>query len=576
MTRADAAMFDAATEAALRRHGHLRKLQRGERLIAAGDPAETLYLVTLGRFHVIAGGGVIAEISEGQPIGEIAFFTGGVRTADVVAARTAEVICLGRDGWEEAARQTDVPSRVLASLAARLAEAVPHVPRLAPAPPGIVALVPAGNRAVPGEFAEPFARGLFGKAPLRAGDLPAELRNDAEGIARWFHTREAEGGGQAIWIEDMELTPFAEAALSESDAAILVGDAEADPRILPLEAEALRLHRPEARHLVLRRRSGTTITGTARWLEGRDPHMHHHLAGEADLARAARLVGGRGLGLVLAGGGALCCAHLGVARALGEAGVEIDTYAGTSGGAAMAIALASGLSPPEVLRRSEEIFVWSAALKKLTVPIHALLDHHPFDASLKHHYGSVQLEDLPVPVLAVSASLTRNDVHLHRTGPAWMAVRASGSLPGLLPPVVTEDGEILIDGGVIDNLPVGPLQSIKLGPNLVIGLSQPTEWRVTSSYDRLPPRFRLARDLALRRHDPADFPRIMQILQKGMGITSRRAMATASMRGNLLLVPPIPPHLGLMDWHAGAELEAIGYAHMREQIEAGVLDELTA
>ncbi|APE43536.1 hypothetical protein BOO69_09015 [Sulfitobacter alexandrii] len=567
-------IFDDAAETRLAQHGEIRHLERGERLVAAGEAADTLYFVRSGRFHVVVGGAVIAEISEGDPIGEIAFFSGARRTADVVAARDSEVLALDRTAWEGAAQMPGVVDGVLKSLSERLGAAVPHVPRLAAAPPKVVVLVPAGGKAVEADFAKPFAKALSGAAPLRARDIPADLRDDPRGIARWLLAREGEADTRVIWIEGLEETAFAVAALRQSDLCMLVGDVRSASALNGLERLALTLYRPEARHLVLLREPEAPISGTAAWIEPRAPHLHHHVATQADISRAGRLVSGRGLGLILAGGGALCCAHLGIARALDEAGVQIDMYGGTSGGAAMAIALAAGLDPMEVLRRSQDIFVRSGALKKLTIPIHALLDHHPFDSRLQEHYGMYLLEDLPVPVLAVSTSLTRNGIYLHRTGDAWKAVRASGSLPGLLPPVVTDSGEVLIDGGIVDNLPIAPMQELKLGPNIVVGLSQLQEWRLQSRYESLPGRLDLARDLVLRRRDPQDFPRIMQLLQKSMAVTSRRAHAAACMQGNVLVVPPIPPELGLMDWHAGERLAEIGYAHMRAQIDAGLLEEI--
>ena len=82
---------------------------------------------------------------------------------------------------------------------------------------------------------------------------------------------------------------------------------------------------------------------------------------------------------------------------------------------------------------------------------------------LREHYGDMRIEELPKPFFCVSSDLTTGRIHVHRTGVLWRALRASVSLPGILPPV-TYHGHLLVDGGVMNNLPVDVMSENRHGP----------------------------------------------------------------------------------------------------------------
>ena len=76
------------------------------------------------------------------------------------------------------------------------------------------------------------------------------------------------------------------------------------------------------------------------------------------------------------------------------------------------------------------------------------------------------IEDAWKPYFAVATALdgSGDGLHIFRRGPLWKAVRASGSIPAVLPPVFTDDGLMLVDGGVVANIPLRPMKAIKAGP----------------------------------------------------------------------------------------------------------------
>ena len=114
------------------------------------------------------------------------------------------------------------------------------------------------------------------------------------------------------------------------------------------------------------------------------------------------------------------------------------------------------------------MFIDGRALGRYTLPRYGLLDHTHFDAHLEKEYGNIRIEDLWKPYFAVSADLSDYEIEVHRSGHLWRAIRASAAIPGLLPPLYTEDGRMLVDGSVIANVPIETMHSLKRGPNIVV------------------------------------------------------------------------------------------------------------
>lgn len=571
---------------ALSRRMSLARLKRGEVLIREGDTANRLFIVASGRFHVVVGKArrVTAEIGPAEPVGEVAFLAGGTRTADVVAARDSTVVSLSRADYESLVR--DVPAiadALLRSLANRLAAVAASAPRLQPRAMGTIALCPAGAAPIPPGLAKAITSALEAANPITViarDSLPNGLdpRDEAK-LADWLLSVETATrrtvllltGDDAVWDRT---------ALRQCDNLVLIAPLFAAPGVSALERYAFDVVLPNNRTLLLwRENASEAIAGTGAWLEDRKVHLHHHVAltDDASIARAGRFLSGTAVGAVFAGGGALGCAHLGVMKALMEAGADIDMFGGTSVGAAMATGLASGLSPKDVLAISQEIFVERRAMKRLTVPLHSVLDHRVFDKELARHYGTTALEDLPINAFAVSTSLSTNRAHVHVTGPAWEAVRASAAIPAILPPFITPSGEVLVDGALVDNQPVAIMRSLKSGPNVVVGFSDGREWRVATPYAALPTRAQIARNLALGQRPSEVFPKIAETLMRSMMVASRRVVEDTDVQNDLVIVPPVAKGIGLLDWPRGQDLADAAYAHTTALLEdAGGIDALLA
>ncbi len=552
--------------AALQAGAQLVTVRGGELLVRHGEDADTLYIVATGRFHVILPGArVVAEIEAGEPIGELAFFAGGTRTADVRAARDSTVFALTRETWREVTdAHREIADAILAEIARRLARTTAQSAAM-PAKPGrVVALLAAGASRIPEGLPQRLAEALAHYESVRLvspADLPEGLAPGSESFGSWIAGLEASGPARILLVgSGDEDESWNRAIARNADDLLLTAPlGAADAALSPLEDYALPRFREDDRTLVLwRDRAAQPIGGSGPWLDARGVKLHHHVAldAPATIARVARFIAGRANGVVLAGGGALGCAHLGVMQALIEAGVPIDFYGGTSAGAAMAGALAMGLTAEETLAQMQEMFITRKAMRRVTIPVHSFLDARVFDEQLRTRYSDRDIADLPSSYFAVSTNLSTNRVHVHRRGPLWEAVRASGSLPTILPPFVTASGDVLIDGGVLDNVPVEIMRSAKAGPNVVVALhaNAGAAWRIEACYGDVRTPWELFRDIVLRRKPARAFPSIVEIMTRAMVVGSEAGAEGALAKADVLLIPPIPEGMQILDWHLGAQV----------------------
>ena len=541
-------------------------LKRGEALVRQGETADALYIIVTGRFAVTLEGSrqPIAELGPGQPVGEIAFLAGGVRTATVTALRDSLVLRLGRADFEAlSAKRPSIWRTLTVALARRVAEANVSRPPPPDPRPRTLALIRAGDSALPPVFVDQLvgALGRSGKVLLldaaRARDvLPAGTAIDSSEATRALNALEGRTD-YVLFLADAELTPWSEKAIRQADLVLAVGWHAAGERPNALERLAAELLPADAQRLVLLHGGRGTITGTARWLTDRRIAMHHHVAlDEPDhMARLARFIDGTARGLVACGGGAYCAAHIGLYKALQQCGLTFDMMGGTSGGGAMAAAFAMGTTPDDIDRATHDIFVTNRAMRRYTWPRYSLLDHKHFDDQLVRHYGGIDIEDLWIPYFAVSTNLTSHELHRHRHGDLWAAIRASGSMPVLLPPYYTADGHMLVDGAILDNVPVKVMHELKSGPNVVVSFSVPNPERFEVDYAALPGRGELLKRMLtpwLRGTLPAA-PGVGTVLMRAM-MANRQEFDRHLRPEDLLLVPPFPPDMGILDWHRHTEL----------------------
>ena len=550
-----------------------RDVERGAVLITEGEPADVLYIVLKGRFTVLSGVRAIAQISKGEPIGELAFFAGGTRTASVVAARNSTVMRLTREAYDAlAARTPALANGILAAVSQRLVRTIPASPGLRPEAGRVCALFPGAGRVMDATFVAAL-RAAFDGDPrwsvLEAPTCTPEVANDPRALAKWLAEEEHDRGNLVLVCADPAAHPvWCEVSAQNSDTVMIVTPKGEQPDApSDLEDKIYQATLPSNLHLVLHRaRTDDPTQNTVAWLKGRPVGLHHHIALDepADFARLARFIRGEAVGLVLCGGGSYGTAHLGAIKALLERGHSFDFVGGTSVGSAMAGALAIGLDPDAIMEQCEDIFLRSKAMSRLTVPRYALLDHHRLDQAFKKHYGAYDVEDLPINFFAVSASLTHNDVSVIRNGPLWQAIRASTAIPGIFPPFVRPDGEVLIDGGLIDNVPMTAMRNLKPGGNVVLNFLPGKPWMVRAKYDDLPTRSQaLAGLLSKPKKGVPRYPTAFSVLARAMVVNARKLLRQINPENDVIFNISVLKGMSFMNWRRGRELFETTYNEMQ-------------
>lgn len=554
------------------------RLSGGETLFRAGDPPDDLYVVVRGRLEVAVGEGeddVVTHLVTGDVVGEIGVLTGAPRNATVRAIRDTDLVRLSREQLHALLeRHPRGAIEMLRTLAGRIrpvprASAGVRVSTIAMVPTADEPLAPGCLRDLVTALADVAGPTLLldAQALVQAFGAPAPSPLDEATRLRlttWLHERESRYAHVVFDCGSLP-APWVTFALRQADLVMLVAAAGADPasvgpaaaRVVggngvPPSTEQLLvlLHAPETAH----------PTGTARWLDRFRVPRHHHVRVDrpADYARLARFVARKAVGLAMSGGGARTMAHLGVVRAMDERGLPIDMIGGVSAGVLPASYCALGHDAATVERLCRENAGNYSILRDATLPVASFLAGKYLNVAIKKMYGEVCIEDLWLPYFCLAANLTTASLVVHDRGPLWLANRASMAVPGIEPPV-SRDGELLVDGGVLNNLPVDIMRArcpgtvvaadVSLVGDLRSGRSSLT-W--ASGWPEL-----WARVRPFGRREPA-LPHVFEILARTATLSSIHHGGEAARAADIYVRTPTDG-VATFDWQAGFTLVDVAH-----------------
>jgi NTE family protein len=271
------------------------------------------------------------------------------------------------------------------------------------------------------------------------------------------------------------------------------------------------------------------------------------------------------LGLVLGGGGARGAAHLGILIELERMGVRPDIITGTSIGGIVGALLASGFSVQE-MHRFFTGFTFGEVVKR-PEEFSSLVSNQKLRKKLETAIGRPDFAELQLPFAVVTTDLRTQEEVVIATGDVISAVLATAAIPPALPPVV-RDGRILIDGGVLNNVPVDV--AVALGADKTIAID------ITSNTVRFGDAFNLpsaqGQGLFVRSLTRVAQQPIWQIMLNTVDIAVQNGV-----RLKLELTPPdilIRPNLGtigLFDFHRLEEGIQVGREAAREH-ETAILE----
>ncbi|HEX4674845.1 MAG TPA: patatin-like phospholipase family protein [Steroidobacteraceae bacterium] len=551
-------------------------LPGGATLFSAGDPADALYVVLSGCLGVFSPAerrnrGLVGRVAAGGTVGEMGLISGRPRTAHVVALRDTELARLSSESFNKLFRQHPEAMLRIAQLTVDRLESSQSRARAPSHAARTFTLLPQSVEVDVGGFAAELVKALsaFGRTELvwnvRAGTH----------TSHWFHRIES-ANEYVVYVAEANSGRWSSLCVRQADALLLLARAEGEagtwptlgthgapgtphvssPPTAPRHAELVLMH------------DGTLARGAAaRWLTAVPPGTpHHHVTSKADVPRVARILTGRGVGLVLSGGGARGFAHIGIVKALREADIPIDLVGGTSMGAILGAGVALCWSIDELTDRFRESFVDAKPLRDYTLPFVSLVSGHKVTRLLQHAFGDVTIEDLPLDFFCVSSNLTTGHSEVHRRGELWRWLRASVAIPGVLPPVVHK-GELLVDGGTMNNLPVDAMRDLGRGP--VIGCDVGADRAFTTDTDEVdvPLPWQLMRWMREKKHRP----NIFQILWRAGMVNSNAMTAAHREKTDLLLQPPLA-QIDMLNWKGFDRAIAAGYEYAVRRLEKLPLD----
>lgn len=439
--------------------------------------------------------------------------------------------------------------------------------------------------------------------------------------------------GLVVYVADTSVkSPWTETCISQADCIFLVGLAEASPGIGEYERFLLTTKTTARKELVLLHAERYCPPGLTRswlrnrpWVNGGHHHVqmsfrtapepiHHPLPkrfGNAlkqrvqvlqaeihkytsrrvrqtplysaetpfkgDFHRLSRRLCGKSVGLVLGGGGARGLAHVGVIRALEEAGLPIDIIGGTSIGAFIGAVYAQDADVVPMYGRVKKFAGrmgsgWRFALD-LTYPSAAYTTGHEFNRGIFKTFGDSQIEDFWLDFYCNSTNITKSRSEIHTSGYVWRYIRASMSLAGLLPPMCDE-GNMLLDGGYVDNLTVSHMKSLGADVIFAVDVGAPDDDRPQAYGDSLSGFW-----ASLNRWNPFSSypnpPTLSEIQARLAYVSSVDALERAKgLPGCRYMRPPIDAY-GTLDFGKFDEIYQVGYQYGRKFLgelrEEGVL-----
>jgi NTE family protein len=251
-------------------------------------------------------------------------------------------------------------------------------------------------------------------------------------------------------------------------------------------------------------------------------------------------------GIVLSGGGARGFAHLGVLKALNNTGIYPDVIAGTSAGALVGVLYADGYTPDEILK----IMNTTSKLHYIrpTVPREGLLQISGIERILKEHLRAKNFEDLKIPLYVTATDLNNGKAEYFHSGELLKPVIASASIPVLFNPVIINKIHY-VDGGVLDNMPIKPIED---KCELIIGsFVNPTGYEKTVTS-------------------------LVQIAERTFMLNMSKELDHKAKKFDIFIAPPELRNYKILDPEKAIEVFDIGYNATIEKLKSPEIQKLLA
>ncbi|XP_055841817.1 neuropathy target esterase sws isoform X2 [Episyrphus balteatus] len=491
-------------------------LESGRAVYRQDEVSDSTYIVLSGRMrsvitHSSGKKEIVGEYGKGDLVGIIEMITETPRTTTVMAVRDTELAKLPEGLFNAIKLRYPIvvsklisllSHRILGSMQSRTAGSAPLEANPVTHKYATVALVPVSDDVPLTAFTYEIYHSLCAIGPT--------LRLTSEVVAKQLGSHILEASNEyrmTSWLAQQEdrniitlyqcdssLSQWTQRCMRQADVILIVGIGDRSPTVCKFEREIDRLALRTQKELVLLHPEATNAKpfNTLQWLNVRPWVTNHHhiqcpkrmftrtsqyrindlydrvLKSEpnmhSDFSRLARWLTGNSVGLVLGGGGARGAAHIGMLKAIQEAGIPIDMVGGVSIGALMGGLWCGDRNITTVTQKarewSKQMTKWFLQLLDLTYPITSMFSGREFNKTIRGTFGEVCIEDLWIPFFTLTTDITASCHRIHTNGCMWRYIRASMSIAGVFPPFCDfKDGHLLLDGCYTNNVPADVMRN---------------------------------------------------------------------------------------------------------------------
>jgi predicted acylesterase/phospholipase RssA/CRP-like cAMP-binding protein len=431
-------------------------------LVEEGDHGDEMFIIYWGRLRVFQKRDgeekFIGELGARDSVGEIALLIDQPRMATVKAIRDTVLIKLTKKTYQKFADK--FPQAALNIAKGALTRVLSREKKEKSGKKiAAITLVPMSTSPCSEIFTHQLLVALekYGSVKLVTADAIREkFQDNIDNLLLWLSDLEMQFK-YVIYLAEYGFSSLMEIFIRQSDVVYLINDrytTEESKRDIEKNILENKTILQRTSLLILQETQHKSFEPLYEWISEHKLDDYHHVALDrpSDLARMARFITGRSMGLVLAGGGALGFAHVGVFRALEEANISADIIGGTSAGGLIGGLYAMGHSPQEIEGICDAL-IHQATKLNMTFPYVSIASGASLVWALKRMYGQKKIEELTKRYFCVSTNITSGELCVHDSGLLWESVRASTSLPGIYPPVYFKNN-LFVDGAILNNLPV--------------------------------------------------------------------------------------------------------------------------
>lgn len=560
--------------------------QSDECIFRESEEGDAMYILIHGRLRVVVEKNgeqlAVAEIGSGECVGEMSLLTGKSRNASIYAIRDCNLVRMSKTAFEKIAQlRPQVGLNLSKIIIQRFTE------KKSPRPIKCitnVALIPLHKSIDVFEVEEKLKAALKGRKTfevvsqafvnwkLEEDIAQSSSENILENskLTRYLNGLEEENDF-VFYIPDPEVTNWTKRCLRQADEIILIGDALESPALTALEKELFynkkSSYSSAQQTLVLIHPADSGLpTGSKKWLENRtgvDFHSHLRRSDPVGYGKLARYLSGESIGLVLAGGGIKGMAHLGVVRAMEELNIPIDYVGGTSMGAVAGGGIALGWKYEELFEIARELAAKKPTTDYNLLPFISFLKGNQLEGMLSKYFQDYEMEDCFINFYCVSANLSTSQSIVHRRGKMFDSIRASFSLPGVLPPKISPNG-YLVDGGIVNNFPVDVMAD--MGIKTIIGVDFTGSADSMPEFDSFPSGMQMLGSKIRRNKRYEKVPTLMNTIVKSILVNSNYKTQEAIEMTDIY-INPNTQKVGLLDWNATEIAIEAGYIEAMKVLE---------